>query len=118
MIKLLLPLVLVPVICFGATVLETFDAPDTGITALAWGDGVLWAADGTTQYVYEIDPSNGSVLSSFYAMDQTSTYNPVAGGLAYGNGTIYLCMYYASNYGKMYEYDTSGTYQDNFDVYC
>jgi len=111
-------LALVPAVCLAASVVQTFDAPDTGITGLAWGDGVLWAVDGTTQYIYGIDPSNGSVTSSFYVTDQTSSYNPAAGGLAYGDGIIYLAMYSGSSYGKMYKYDVGGLYLGEFDVYC
>lgn len=79
--KVLLILALLAAASYGSTVLETFDAPDTGITGLAWGDGVLWAVDGTTQYVYGIDPSDGSVTSSFYITDQTPSYDPFPGGL-------------------------------------
>lgn len=116
--KVLLFLALLAAAGYGATVLETFDAPDTGITGLAWGDGVLWAVDGTTQYVYEIDPSDGSVSSSFYITDQTPSYDPAAGGLAYGNGTIYVAMHSGTQYGKMYKYDDTGDYQGMFDIYC
>lgn len=116
--KFLLILAFACCTALAATVVETFDAPDTGITGLAYGDGVLWAVDGTTQYVYGIDPSNGSVTTSFYVTDQTSMYNPVAGGLAYGNSTIYLAMHSGTSYGKMYKFNTSGTYLGEFDVYC
>lgn len=116
--KILGILLVTAAVSLGATVVETFDAPDTGITGLAWGDGVLWAVDGTTQYIYGIDPSDGSVTTSFYVTDQTSTYDPAAGGLAYGNGTIYLAMHSGTQYGKMYKYNASGAYQGEFDVYC
>ena len=116
--KLLGFIMMAPAIVFAATVLETFDAPDTGITGLAYGGGSLWAVDGTTQNVYEINPDNGAVLSSFYVTDQTSSYNPVPGGLAYGNGLVYLAMYSGSTYGKIYKYNPAGAYQGNFDAYC
>lgn len=116
--KLILPLLLLSFVCFGHDIVQTFDAPDTGITGLAWGDGVLWAVDGTTQYVYGIDPTNGSVTTSFYAMDQTSTYNPVAGGLTYANSNIQLAMHSGTQYGKIYKYDDSGAYLGMYDVYC
>jgi hypothetical protein len=115
--KGILLLALIPAACF-AGVVQTFDAPDTGITGLAWGDGVLWAVDGTTQYIYGINPSDGSVTTSFYVTDQTSTYDPVAGGLAYGNNTIYLAMHSGTAYGKMYKFNTAGSYLGEFDVYC
>lgn len=115
--KLICLALLVPALLV-AGVVQTFDAPDTGITGLAWGDGVLWAVDGTTQYVYGIDPSNGSVLSSFLIVDQTPSLDPIPGGLAYLNGTIYVAMHYSNQYGQMYKYSTDGTYNGSFDVYC
>ena len=116
--RLLFLFLLIPVLVLAADVVQTFDAPDTGITGLAYGDGSLWAVDGTTQYVYQIDPSDGSVISSFYVTDQTPTYDPLAGGLAYGNGTLYLAMHSGTAYGKMYKYNPSGVFQGEFDIYC
>ena len=109
---------IVPMLVLAADVVETFDAPDTGITGLAYGDGSLWAVDGLTQNVYEINPGDGSVISSFYVTDQTSTYDPVPGGLAYGNGTVYLGMYSSNQYGKFYKYSPAGAYWGDFDAYC
>lgn len=114
----LLCVCLLPVAVFAATVLNSFDAPDTGISGLAWGDGHLWAVDGTTQYVYQLDPTDGEVISSFYITDQTSSYDPVATGLAWGGSVIYVPMTYASSYGKVYRYNESGVYQSSFDSYC
>ncbi len=116
--KFMLFLFLLPAVIFAAGIVETFDAPDTGITGLAYGDGSIWAVDGTTQYVYQIDPDDGGVVSSFYVTDQTSVYNPVPGGLAFGNGIIYLAMYSGTQYGSIYKYDTSGVLLDSFDAYC
>jgi len=109
---------LLPFTVFAATVLNSFDAPDTGISGLAWGNGHLWAVDGTTQYVYQLDPTDGEVLSSFYITDQTPSYNPVPSGLAWGGSVIYAPMTYASSYGKVYKYDESGVLQGTFDSYC
>jgi hypothetical protein len=111
-------LLFLPAVLFAASVVETFDAPDTGITGLAYDGGSLWAVDGTTQYVYEINPSSGSVISSFYVTDQTATYNPVPGGLACSGGTIYLAMHSGTQYGEMYKYDTTGVFQGQFDIFC
>ncbi len=111
-------LLFIPTLLFAAVVVETFDAPDTGITGLAYGDGSLWAIDGTTQNVYELDPSDGSVVSSFYVTDQTPTYNPATGGLAYGSGTVYVPVYSGTQYGKFYKYDATGSYLGMFDAYC
>jgi len=116
--KLLGLLLFLPILAFGADIVGTFDAPDTGITGLAYGDGSLWAVDGTTQYVYEINPSNGAVISSFYITDQTPTYNPVPGGLAYVNGSVFVGMYSGTQYGSFYEYSPTGSFENSFDAYC
>lgn len=102
----------------GASVLNSFDAPDTGISGLAWGNGALWAVDGTTQYVYQLNPVDGGVLSSFYITDQTPSYNPAPSGLAWGGAILYVPMTFASSYGQVYRYNESGTLQSVFDSYC
>lgn len=109
---------LLPMALFGATVLNSFDAPDTGISGLAWGNGVLWAVDGTTQYVYQLDPADGDVISSFYITDQTPSYDPSPSGLAWGGSVLYVPMTYASSYGKVYKYSESGELEGTFDSYC
>lgn len=109
---------ILPSLVLGASVVNSFDAPDTGISALAWDGTSLWAVDGTTQYAYELDPSDGSVLSSFYIEDNSTTYDPVPGGATFHGSTLYISMYYSTNYGKVYRYDTSGNYLGMFDVYC
>ncbi|OPL19256.1 MAG: hypothetical protein AVO35_11805 [Candidatus Aegiribacteria sp. MLS_C] len=115
----LAPLILfIPALATGASVVNSFDAPDTGISALAWDGTGLWAVDGTTQYVYQLDPSDGTVLSSFYIVDNTTAYDPVPGGATFLNGTLYVAMHYSTNYGKVYKYDTGGGYLGEFDVYC
>lgn len=117
--KLLILLILVfPALILGASVVNSFDAPDTGICALAWDGSDLWAIDGITQNVYQLDPSDGTAISSFYITDQTSTYDPVPGGATYLGGSLYVAMHSSTSYGKVYEYNPSGTYQGDFDVYC
>jgi len=109
---------LIPSLAFSATVVNSFDAPDTGITGLAWDGTNLWAVDGTTQYVYQLDPSDGGVISSFYITDQTPSYNPVPGGLVYLGSSLYVAMHYSTSYGYMYQYNSAGTLLDDFDIYC
>ena len=111
-------ILILPAIALGATVINSFDAPDTGISGLAWDGTHLWAVDGTTQYAYELDPADGTVLSSFYITDQTPTYNPVPGGLVSLNDLLYVTMYDGTSYGKVYKYDSAGNYGGLFDVYC
>jgi hypothetical protein len=114
----LLGVLVLPALVAGASVVTSFDAPDTGITGLAWDGSSLWAVDGTTQYVYQLDPSDGTVLSSFYITDNTPTYNPVPGGLVWHGSTLYVAMHYAMSYGRVYRFNSSGTYLGEFDVYC
>lgn len=111
--KLIILLVLVPA-AFGAGVVLTIDAPDTGITGLAYGSGSLWAVDGTTSYVYEMDPSNGSVLSSFYF-----PYGGTPSGLAIKGDTLHILRADIGVYhGYVYRYSTSGAYQGVYDSTC
>jgi hypothetical protein len=117
--KRLLVLVLVlPALALGTSIINSFDAPDTGISSLAWDGVSLWALDGTTQNVYQIDPTAGQVISSFYITDQTPTENPVPGGMVFLGGTLYVAMHVPSTYGNVYKYDTSGTLQGEFNIYC
>lgn len=116
--RMALILLLLPALVLGATVVSSFDAPDTGITGLAWDGTSLWAVDGTTQYVYQLNPANGDVISSFLITDQTPSYNPVPGGLVYHGSTLYVAMHYAGSYGNIYRYDASGMLIGTFDVYC
>ena len=41
------------------------EAPGTGITGLAWGDGLLWSLDDDTDRVYAIDTHTGEIQLSF-----------------------------------------------------
>ncbi len=110
--KLLVLLVLVPAV-FGATVVQTIDAPDTGITGLGYGSGSLWAADGTTSWIYELDPSDGSVLSSFYFDYGTP------GGMTLCGSTLHILRADAGgNYGYVYKFSSSGTFEGSYDSTC
>ena len=114
--KLLVPLVLLPALAAAATVVNSFDAPDTGISSLAWDGVTLWALDGTTQYVYRLDPTDGALLGSFYVEDQSADL--AAGGMTYVGGSLYISMYQAGTMGEVYKYDTSGTLLSQFNCYC
>ncbi|MEN8209275.1 MAG: hypothetical protein ABFR50_08490, partial [Candidatus Fermentibacteria bacterium] len=110
--KFILLLALVPV-AFGAGVVLTIDAPDTGISGLAFESGSLWAVDGTTGYVYEMDPSNGSVLSSFFF----PYGNP--SGMGISGTTLHILRADAGTYhGYVYRFSTAGAYQGVYDSTC
>ena len=110
--KFIILLALVPV-AFGAGVVLTIDAPDTGISGLAFGSGSLWAVDGTTSYVYELDPSSGSVQSSFFFPYGTPA------GVAFSGSDLHILRVDAGTYyGYVYKYSTSGALQGNYDSTC
>lgn len=110
--KFILLLALVP-LAFGAGVVLTIDAPDTGISGLAFGSGSLWAVDGTTRYVYELDPSNGSVQSSFYFP------NGVPSGMAISGTSLHILRADAGTYyGFVYKYSTAGALLSAYDTTC
>ena len=110
--KLIILLALVPAV-IAAGVVHTIDAPDTGISGLAYESGSLWAVDGTTSYVYELDPSDGSILSSFYF-----DYG-LPSGMAISGSTLHILRTDAGiNYGYVYKYSTAGSLQGSYDSTC
>jgi hypothetical protein len=109
---------MLPALALGASIVNSFDAPDTGISSLTWDGSTLWALDGTTQNVYKLDPASGEVLSSFYITDQTSTYDPVAGGIVFLGGSLYVSMFVPGSYGEVYKYNSTGLLLTTFNMYC
>lgn len=110
--------VVIACICTGdPQIVLTLDAPDTNISGLGYGAGSLWAVDKTTEFVYRIDPANGTVLDSWYF---AANGTKVPAGLAFANNTIYLTGGNPPNltltYG--YRYNTSGTYLGSFSMDC
>lgn len=97
------------------TVIATFDAPDTGITGLACGGGFLWAADGTTRYLYKMDPASGEVLDSWYA--EAIPIAETLTGLGFGNNTLYVAGSTGTT-GNIYTYTVEGAYGTSFTVNC
>lgn len=103
--------------CWADEVVQTFDAPDTEISGLTWGDGSLWAVSTETNTLFELDPNGGAVLNSFSVS--------VAGGheitgLAFYNGILYVGENYpgSTNSGYIYKYTTTGVFQGSTDVVC
>jgi hypothetical protein len=115
MIRNCICILLVPAVCLGASIVQTFDAPDTGISGLAYGGGSLWAVDNTTQFLYQLNPSDGSVIDYFYIV---SLYNDDPFGLAYLNGDLYVTMTNGSSSGRIYRYNTSGDLLAFLNAYC
>lgn len=88
-------------------IVSSFEAPASGVSGLSWAQNSLWAVT-TTGTVYEIDPGDGSVLSSF----SVTCANP--NGLGYGGSLLYITngSYY------VYKYTLGGTYQGACTLYC
>lgn len=104
-------------VCLSDPVLDrTLTAPDGDITGLAYGDGYLWAVDRTSKTIYKLDPLTGSVEKS-WVCTQTGTKIPT--GLAYLNGSVYVCAGTAAGtitYG--YRYLPNGIWVNSFQMGC
>jgi hypothetical protein len=72
----------------AATIEATFASPATTITGLACNSGHLWALDQATRTVFILDPSSGSVQSSFPVSYIPPAYECF--GLAVSNDTLYV----------------------------
>jgi hypothetical protein len=106
-------LILALILAFSAaaqTVVATFDAPDTNISGLAYGAGSLWAVDGTTDYLYSLNPSTGAITGTYYLNLGTTS----ATGLGFGSNQIYVGL----STGYINYYNISGTYLGQFSALC
>ncbi|MCK5842963.1 MAG: hypothetical protein KAH31_12385 [Candidatus Sabulitectum sp.] len=112
--KVLFVLLVIAAAASAKAIITTLDAPDTNISGLAWGDGSLWAMDAVTDYVYELNPETGDVISSFYFNHLTTV---VPTGLAYSenHNMIYCGGWYLTN-GYVFKYTPTGTYQGMVDM--
>ena len=109
-------MVLLPVICYGASVVRTIDAPDTNISGLAWGEDKLWALDEESSFIYGLNPVTGVVEVSFEVIHTSCpSYSPA--GLTYQSGTLFSSYISGSSSSYIYFYNTSGGYLGN-DLLC
>ena len=111
--------VMLLMICLAAAasakvIISSIDAPDTNITGLAWGNGSLWALDAVTDYVYEINPETGAVISSFY-FDHSVQQTPTGLGYSDNLNMLYLGSWFSTT-GYVYKYTPSGEYQGMVDM--
>jgi hypothetical protein len=112
--RVLLPLVLLPLICTAASVDRVLDAPDGSISGLAWGEGKLWCLDSGSSMCYGLDPVSGDVDVSF-SFNGYGSYTP--GGLAYYDGDLFGSFYNGGSSTYVYWYSTSGSY-GGYDLFC
>ncbi len=109
-------IILLPVVCFGASVVRTIDAPDTNISGLAWGGDRLWALDEGSSMIYGINPVTGSIEVSFEVLHPSCpTYSPA--GLAYHDGTLFSSYVSGNSSSYIYFYNDSGSYL-GYDLVC
>ena len=98
------------------TIIATFDAPDTNVSGLGFGDGFLWAVDGTTEFAYKVDPVTGTAEDSWYIENTTR----VPSGCTYANSTLYIACGTPPNLttSYCYKYTSAGTYSGMFSLDC
>ncbi|MCP4231411.1 MAG: hypothetical protein GY771_14855 [bacterium] len=82
-------------------------------TGITYGGGSLWAVGVGNNDVYEIDPSDGDILSSF-SLDAS---NSSPHSLAYFGGDLYVSNDTSVN-PYIYVYNTGGVLQDSFLSYA
>ena len=70
-------------------ILRQFNAPGPEARGLAWDGQYLWCADSYNGKVYQLDPNDGSIISSFnFSIDYSY------GGLAWSpDNTIWITSY-------------------------
>lgn len=106
--KLLFLLLLLASFATAHTIVLTLDAPDTGLSGLAWGNNNLWTLSANTRQIRQINPTNGAVISTFY-FNYTESANPT--GLAYNaNYNRVLAGCWAGTTGYVYQYTSAGAY--------
>lgn len=97
-------------------IVRSFDAPDSGISGLAYHDNTLYAVGSISSIVYELDEMSGSVNNS-WTVSTIGTETPT--GIGYAGNLLYVAADDGSGAaGHVYKYTTSGSYQGSADVLC
>jgi hypothetical protein len=89
-------------------IVRSFDAPDTGVNALACTATELYAASQGTHTLFKLDVNTGGVISSTVL----AITNPNGLGMAGGN------LYVTNGTSTVYKYNTAGVLQDSYGVFC
>lgn len=106
-------ILLLPLVCFGESVVRTLDAPDTSISGLAWGEGRLWCLDDISSWVYGLNPVTGDVEVSFEFAGYLD-YTPA--GLTYNDGTLYGSFISGELSTHVYWYSTTGSIEGSYNL--
>ncbi len=97
-------------------IVRSFDAPDSGISGLAYHDNTLYAVGSISSTVYDLDEMSGSVNNS-WTVSTIGTETPA--GIGYAGDLLYVAADDGTGYsGHVYKYTTSGGYQGSADVLC
>jgi len=98
-------------------VVGTFNLPSDDITGLAHGNGSLWAVDSDSHTLYELNPSDGTILSQFNVAVAAS--HEIT-GLAFYNNILYVGenLPGGTSSGYVYKYTPAGAFLGSVDVVC
>ena len=97
-------------------IVRSFDAPDSGISGLAYYDNSLYAVGSISKTVYVLDEMSGSVNNS-WTVSTIGTEIPT--GIGYAGDLLYIAADNGTgNSGHVYKYTTSGSYQGSADILC
>ena len=115
--KLMLVLLLsLAAVMSAQQIVRSFDAPDSGISGLAYYNNSLYAVGSISSTVYDLDEMTGSVNNS-WTVSTTGTETPT--GLGYAGNLLYVAADDGTGYsGHVYKYTTSGSFQGSADVLC
>ena len=94
----------------NGTVISTIMAPGNAISGLAWGDGLLWAVDASSNTIYSINTSTGDVVESFI-LSHSGTLR--ATGLAFSeeHNILLVGFWDYGTTGYVYQYTPDGFYK-------
>ena len=113
--RILLLLLSMASVVSAQQIVRSFDAPDSGISGLAYHDNSLYAVGSISSTVYQLDEMSGSVNSS-WTVSTIGTETPT--GIGYAGGLLYVAADNGNVSGHVYKYTTSGSYQGSADVLC
>lgn len=86
---------------------STIVSPGDEISGLAWGDGLLWAVDASSDVVFSINTSTGDIVDSFPV---SHARNFRATGLAFSkeHNVLLVGFWDYSTSGYVYQYTPDG----------
>ncbi|MCK5116860.1 MAG: hypothetical protein KAR44_09690 [Candidatus Aegiribacteria sp.] len=114
--KLILLLLSFVAVLSAQQIVRSFDAPDNGISGLAYYDNSLYAVGSISSTVYELDEMSGSVNNSWMV---STLGSEIPTGIGYAGNLLYVGADDGSGAaGHVYKYTTSGGYQGSVDILC